>query len=99
MASESNGRKRGVIFSGMRPTGLLHLGNYIGALQNWVALQDDYDCIYCAVDIHALTTVESRADTDRIQSNIEDMVLDWLAAGIDPERSIVFVQSPTCRRS
>ena len=93
MASNSNGSKRGVIFSGMRPTGLLHLGNYIGALQNWVALQDEFDCIYCAVDIHALTTVESRDDTDRIQANIEDMILDWLAAGIDPERSIVFVQS------
>ena len=93
MATTSNGGKQGVIFSGMRPTGLLHLGNYLGALQNWVELQDDYDCIYCAVDIHALTTVESQADTDQIQSNIEDMILDWLAAGIDPERSIVFVQS------
>ena len=93
MVSTSKRAKQGVIFSGMRPTGLLHLGNYIGALQNWVALQDDYDCIYCAVDIHALTTVESSADTAAIQSNIEEMILDWLAAGIDPERSIVFVQS------
>ena len=92
MVSTNNNGKQGVIFSGMRPTGLLHLGNYIGALQNWVALQDDYDCIYCAVDIHALTTVESQKDTDEIQGNIEDMILDWLAAGIDPERSIVFVQ-------
>jgi len=58
--SKSNdGNHKGVIFSGMRPTGLLHLGNYMGALQNWVALQQDYRCIYCAVDIHALTTVES----------------------------------------
>ena len=93
MTSAKNGEKQGVILSGMRPTGLLHLGNYIGALQNWVALQDDYDCIYCAVDIHALTTVESRADVASIQTNIHDMILDWLAAGIDPERSIVFVQS------
>ncbi len=93
MTSANNGSKKGVIFSGMRPTGLLHLGNYIGALQNWVALQDEYDCIYCAVDIHALTTVESQADVASIQSNIEEMILDWLAAGIDPERSIVFVQS------
>ncbi len=93
MITANNGGKKGVILSGMRPTGLLHLGNYIGALQNWVALQDEYDCIYCAVDIHALTTVESRADVASIQSNIEDMILDWLAAGIDPERSIVFVQS------
>ena len=93
MTSASNGSKKGVIFSGMRPTGLLHLGNYIGALQNWVALQDEYDCIYCAVDIHALTTVESQDDASAIQSNIEDMILDWLAAGLDPERSIIFVQS------
>ena len=93
MVSTNSDGKQGVIFSGMRPTGLLHLGNYIGALQNWVALQDNYDCIYCAVDIHALTTVESRTDTEQIQSNVEDMILDWLAAGIDPERSIVFVQS------
>ena len=84
---------KGVVFSGMRPTGLLHLGNYMGALQNWVALQQDYDCIYCAVDIHALTTVESPEDTQSIKPNIEDMVLDWLAAGVDPEKSIVFVQS------
>ena len=93
MTSATNNGKRGVIFSGMRPTGLLHLGNYVGALQNWVDLQQDYDCIYCAVDVHALTTVESRSDTEVIQSNIDDMVLDWLAAGIDPERSLIFVQS------
>ena len=94
MASATdNGKRKGVIFSGMRPTGLLHLGNYVGALQNWVDLQQDYDCIYCAVDVHALTTVESRSDTEVIRSNIDDMVLDWLAAGIDPERSLIFVQS------
>ncbi len=77
----------------MRPTGLLHLGNYLGALQNWVSLQQGYRCIYCAVDIHALTTVEGPGDVAEIQPNIREMVLDWLAAGIDPERSIVFVQS------
>ena len=77
----------------MRPTGLLHLGNYMGALQNWVALQEDYNCIYCAVDIHALTTVESGEDVKSIKPNIEDMVLDWLAAGVDPEKSIIFIQS------
>ena len=93
MTLASNNSSRGVIFSGMRPTGMLHLGNYMGALQNWVDLQQDYDCIYCAVDIHALTTVESRSDTEVIQSNVDDMILDWLAAGIDPERSIIFVQS------
>lgn len=89
--SEQNGK--GIIFSGMRPTGLLHLGNYLGALRNWVDLQQEYNCIYCAVDVHALTTIETAAESAEIQSNIEDMVLDWLAAGLDPERSIIFVQS------
>ena len=87
----SNGN--GVIFSGMRPTGSLHLGNYLGALQNWVELQKDYRCIYCVVDVHAHTTIMTSKETGEIQSNIEEMVLEWLAAGIDPEQSIVFVQS------
>ena len=91
--SEKPSNGRGVIFSGMRPTGLLHLGNYLGALQNWVELQKDYRCIYCVVDIHAHTTVETPSEIAEIQPNIEVMVLDWLAAGIDPEKSIVFVQS------
>ena len=93
MTSETTDDQRGVIFSGMRPSGRLHLGNYLGALQNWVALQQDYRCIYCAVDIHALTTVDNPEETAEIQPNIHDMLLDWLAAGIDPEQSIVFVQS------
>ena len=92
-SNQPTGSPKGVIFSGMRPTGLLHLGNYMGALQNWVALQEDYDCIYCAVDIHALTTIESGEEVKEIKHNIEDMVLDWLAAGVDPEKSIIFVQS------
>ena len=92
-AAEKLANTKGTIFSGMRPTGMLHLGNYLGALQNWVALQEEYRCIYCAVDIHALTTVESPEETAEIQPNIRDMVLDWLAAGIDPERSVIFVQS------
>ena len=93
MTQPANPSHKGVIFSGMRPTGLLHLGNYMGALQNWVTLQEDYNCIYCAVDIHALTTLESGEDVKDIKPNIENMILDWLAAGIDPEKSIVFVQS------
>ena len=93
MTQPSNSGHKGVIFSGMRPTGMLHLGNYMGALQNWVALQEEYNCIYCAVDIHALTTLETGEETKDIKPNIEDMVLDWLAAGIDPEKSIVFIQS------
>jgi len=80
------------VFSGMRPSGRLHLGNYLGALQNWVTLQEEYRCIYCAVDIHALTDMQGGA-TKEIKPNIKEMVLDWLAAGIDPEKSLVFVQS------
>ena len=82
--------KKGRVFSGARPTGRQHLGNYLGAIQNYVALQDDYDCVYCIVDVHALTTVETTQD---LQLNTREMVLDWLAAGIRPEESIVFVQS------
>jgi len=78
------------VFSGARPTGRQHIGNYLGAIQNYVKLQDDYECIYCIVDIHALTTLE---DTDKLQDNIHEMMLDWLAAGLDPQRSILFVQS------
>ena len=82
--------KKGRVFSGARPTGRQHLGNYLGAIRNYVALQDDYDCIYCIVDIHALTTVDTTAD---LKQNTYEMALDWLAAGIRPEESIVFVQS------
>jgi tryptophanyl-tRNA synthetase len=84
---------KGRVFSGMRPSGKLHLGNWLGALQNWVALQDAYECIYCAVDIHALTTLGSHDDIPEIQNNVREMVIDWLAAGVDPNRSIIFVQS------
>jgi tryptophanyl-tRNA synthetase len=82
--------KRGRVFSGARPTGRQHLGNYLGAIKNYVALQKDYDCVYCVVDLHALTTMET---TREIKSNTYEMALDWLAAGIDPKQSIVFVQS------
>jgi tryptophanyl-tRNA synthetase len=78
------------VFSGARPTGKQHLGNYLGAIQNYVKLQDDYQCVYCIVDYHALTTL---TDTSQLQNNIYEMALDWLAAGIDPKRSIIFVQS------
>jgi tryptophanyl-tRNA synthetase len=78
------------VFSGTRPTGRLHLGNYLGAIQNYVKLQDEYQCIYCIVDWHALTTM---TDTHELQNNIREMALDWLAAGIDPQRAIIFVQS------
>lgn len=83
---------KGRIFSGMRPSGRLHLGNYLGALQNWVDLQSDYECIYSAVDVHALTDMQGDV-TKEIKPNINEMVLDWLAAGVDPDKSIIFVQS------
>ena len=82
----------GRVFSGMRPSGRLHLGNYFGALQNWVALQDEYECVYGVADIHALTTLQGE-ETREILPNTQEMVLDWLAAGVDPERSIIFIQS------
>ncbi len=82
--------KKGRVFSGARPTGRQHLGNYLGAMRNYVALQDDYECIYCIVDIHALTTVET---TQELRANTYDMALDWLAVGIRPDESIMFVQS------
>lgn len=82
--------KKGRCFSGARPTGRQHLGNYLGAIQNYVALQEEYDCIYCIVDIHALTTVE---DTLNLRQNTLEMALDFLAAGIRPEESIIFIQS------
>lgn len=78
------------VFSGARPTGRQHIGNYLGAVQNYVALQDEYDCVYCVVDIHALTTLEN---TESLREDIYEMVLDWLAAGMDPQKAIIFVQS------
>ncbi|MCI0521569.1 MAG: tryptophan--tRNA ligase [Chloroflexi bacterium] len=82
--------KKGRVFSGARPTGRQHLGNYLGAIKNYVALQDEYNCVYCIVDLHALTTVES---TENLHQNTYEMALDWLAAGIRPDESIMFVQS------
>lgn len=79
------------IMSGMRPTGRLHLGNLLGALSNWVKLQDDYECYYSVVDWHALTT--DYQDTAHLQENIREMVIDWLSAGLDPRKSAIFVQS------
>ena len=82
--------KKGRVFSGARPTGRQHLGNYLGAIKNYVALQEDYRCVYCIVDIHALTTIETTIDLER---NTQEMALDWLAAGMEPDQSIIFVQS------
>jgi len=84
-------KKKGRAFSGARPTGRQHLGNYLGAIRNYVALQDDYDCVYCVVDLHALTTLEN---TGKLREWTYEMTLDWLAAGMDPDQgTIIFVQS------
>ncbi len=79
------------IVSGMRPTGRLHLGNYEGALKNWVRLQNDYECYFFVADWHALTS--DYADTSAIKENTMAMVSDWLAAGLDPTKCTIFLQS------
>ena len=78
------------MFSGARPTGRQHLGNYLGAIKNYVALQAGHDCVYCIVDLHAMTTLE---DMHLLRAHTAEMALDWLAAGIRPADSIMFVQS------
>jgi tryptophanyl-tRNA synthetase len=75
----------------MRSTGKLHLGNYVGALQNWVSMQNQYECFFFVADWHALTT--DYADTSQVKQNSIEVLLDWLAAGLDPERCIMFIQS------
>src|SRR4026209_1155101 len=79
------------VVSGMRPTGKLHLGHLVGALQNWAALQAQYDCFYFVADWHALTS--DYANTSEIVANAYDMAADWIAAGLDPGRSTLFIQS------
>jgi len=79
------------IFSGMRPTGKLHLGHLVGALQNWSKLQDEYDCVFGIVDWHAL--MGEYENSHQIKENILDMAIDWMACGIDPDRSIIMIQS------
>jgi tryptophanyl-tRNA synthetase len=89
MTPTSKTRKR--VLSGMRSTGKLHLGNYVGALQNWVRMQDEYECFFMVADWHALTT--DYADTSLVKENSLEVVVDWLAAGLDPEKSVIFIQS------
>jgi tryptophanyl-tRNA synthetase len=79
------------VLSGMRPTGKLHIGHYVGALQNWVKLQDTYDCFYFVADWHALTT--NYNDTSRVKQDTLEIACDWLASGLDPERAVLFIQS------
>jgi tryptophanyl-tRNA synthetase len=82
--------KRERVLSGMRPSGRLHLGNYLGALENWVRLQDAMDCFYFVADWHVLTDT---LDVSDVPQNTVEMAADWLGAGLDPERSTLFVQS------
>ena len=79
------------VLSGMRSTGKLHLGNYVGALENWVRMQDQYESFHFIADWHALTT--DYADTSRVKENSVEVMLDWLAAGLDPEKCVMFIQS------
>ncbi|RLE36416.1 tryptophan--tRNA ligase [Candidatus Acetothermia bacterium] len=80
----------GRVFSGAQPTGTLHIGNYFGAIRNWAALQEDHECVYCIVDYHAITI---EVDPNVLRAASRSMALDLIACGIDPERSILFVQS------
>ena len=79
-----------VIFSGMQPSGLITLGNYLGALNNWTKLQDEYNCLYCVVDLHAITV---RQDPAKLRKASRDVLIQYIAAGIDPEKSILYYQS------
>ena len=79
------------IMSGMRPTGKLHLGHYLGVIDNWVKLQNEYECYFSVADWHALTTKYDKTET--LRQDILDVVMDWLACGIDPEKSTIYVQS------
>jgi tryptophanyl-tRNA synthetase len=83
--------KKKRVLSGMQPSGLLHLGNLMGALENWRKLQDEYECYYFIADWHALTT--QYADTSKMRTYVHEMVIDWLAAGLDPEKCVLFQQS------
>ncbi|MGA7340746.1 MAG: tryptophan--tRNA ligase [Terracidiphilus sp.] len=91
MPEKSTSPSRPRVLSGMRPTGKLHLGNYMGALANWVKLQDQYECYFFIADWHALTT--DYADTSMVAPNTLDVIQDYLGAGLDPERSVLFLQS------
>jgi len=85
---ENEARKR--IFSGIKPTGELHLGSYLGALKNWVALQDEYDCLYCIVDMHAITV---RQDPATLRKRTLNLLAQYIACGLDPNKNIMFIQS------
>lgn len=79
-----------IVFSGVQPSGELTIGNYLGALRNWVKMQDDYDCVYCIVDQHAITV---RQDPESLRKSTLDVLALYLACGIDPNKSTIFIQS------
>ena len=82
--------KKKLVFSGVQPTGNLHLGNYLGALKNFVLLQKELDCIYCVVDLHAITVFQNPIE---LKKNILETVASFIATGLDPKKSIIFNQS------
>ena len=86
-----NSIKREKIMSGMRPTGKLHLGHYLGVLTNWVKFQDEYECYFAVADWHALTTKYDKTET--LRQDVLEVVMDWLSCGIDPERATIYIQS------
>lgn len=82
--------KKEIVLSGIRPTGFVHLGNYFGAMRNWVMMQDEFDCYYCVVDWHSLTT---HPDTKGLQDNVLRLLSELLASGLDPEKCVLYIQS------
>ena len=82
--------KKELVFSGVQPTGNLHLGNYLGALKNFVSLQKEMECIYCVVDLHAITTFQK---PNELKNNVLETVASFIATGLDPSKSIIFNQS------
>ena len=82
--------KKKLVFSGVQPTGNLHLGNYLGALTNFVSLQKETDCIYCVVDLHAITTFQN---PNELKKNVLETVASFIATGLNPDKSIIFNQS------
>ena len=82
--------KKQIIFSGMQPSGFVTLGNYLGALNNWTKLQDDYNCLYCIVDMHAITV---RQDPAKLRKQARDILMQYIAVGLDPEKNIIYYQS------
>jgi tryptophanyl-tRNA synthetase len=83
-------KKKEIVLSGIRPTGFLHLGNYFGAIQNWVRMQEEYDCYYCVVDWHSLTT---HPDTKELKDSVKRMMAELIASGLDPAKAVLYIQS------